>query len=108
MYWFPPAEMSRVKIDVTPRTMLIVITEAPMSRSATVWFGEAAVTQQACDAAEAISPGHCTQQHASDEDYWKKIWYWTTPQADCHDQDEATTCKTQDDWVSAWTALRGA
>jgi putative spermidine/putrescine transport system substrate-binding protein len=75
---------------------------------ATVWFGEAAVTQKACDAAEEISPGHCEQQHASDETYWEKIWYWTTPQADCNDDDENTTCKDQDDWVSAWTTLRGA
>jgi putative spermidine/putrescine transport system substrate-binding protein len=75
---------------------------------ATVWFGEAAVTQKACDAAEEISPGHCEQQHASDEAYWENVWYWTTPQADCHDDDEDTTCKDQDDWVSAWTTLRGA
>jgi Spermidine/putrescine-binding periplasmic protein len=74
---------------------------------ATVWFGEAAVTQKACDAAEAISAGHCEAQHASDEAYWENIWYWTTPQADCHDDDEATTCKDQDDWTSAWTTLRG-
>jgi putative spermidine/putrescine transport system substrate-binding protein len=75
---------------------------------ATVWFGEAAVTQKACDAAEEISPGHCEQQHAADEAYWENIWYWTTPQADCNDDDEATTCKDQDAWVSAWTTLRGA
>lgn len=74
---------------------------------ATVWFGEAAVTQKACDAAEAISPGHCEAMHASDEAYWEKIWYWTTPQATCNDDDDATTCKDQDDWTSAWTTLRG-
>jgi putative spermidine/putrescine transport system substrate-binding protein len=75
---------------------------------ATIWFGEAAVTQAACDFAETILPGHCAAQHASDEAYWDKIWYWTTPQADCADTNDATTCKSQDDWVAAWTALRGA
>jgi len=75
---------------------------------ATVWFGEAAVTQKACDAAEAILPGHCTAQHASDEAYWDKIWYWTTPRDDCADADEATSCKDQDAWVEAWRTLRGA
>jgi len=74
---------------------------------ATVWFGEAAVTEKACEAAEAISPGHCKAQHASDEAYWDKIWYWTTPQGDCNDDKDATTCKDQDDWTSAWTTLRG-
>ena len=74
---------------------------------ATIWFGEAAVTKAACDAAESILKGHCAAQHASDEDYWKKIWYWTTPQASCADSDDATTCKDQDAWVEAWSTLRG-
>jgi putative spermidine/putrescine transport system substrate-binding protein len=74
---------------------------------ATVWFGEAAISPAACEAAEAISPGHCAAQHADDEAYWENIWYWTTPVADCADDDDATTCKDQDAWVEAWTTLRG-
>jgi putative spermidine/putrescine transport system substrate-binding protein len=74
---------------------------------ATVWFGEAATSPQACAAAEALSPGHCEAQHADDEAYWENIYYWSTPQEDCADDDPATTCKTQDDWVEAWTTLRG-
>jgi putative spermidine/putrescine transport system substrate-binding protein len=74
---------------------------------ATVWFGEAATSPQACEAAEALSPGHCEAQHADDADYWQRIWYWSTPQESCADEDEATTCVTQDDWVEAWTTLRG-
>lgn len=81
---------------------------AQANAEATIWFGEAAVTQAACDFAETILPGHCAAQHASDEAYWDKIWYWTTPQANCADTNDATTCKSQDDWVAAWTALRGA
>ena len=46
--------------------------------------------------------------HATDEAYYDKVWYWSTPQEDCADTDAATTCKTQDDWVAAWTALRGS
>jgi putative spermidine/putrescine transport system substrate-binding protein len=83
------------------------IISAQANAEATIWFGEAAVTQAACEAAEAILPGHCTAQHASDEAYWSKIWYWTTPQADCADADAATTCKDQDAWVEAWSTLRG-
>ena len=75
---------------------------------ATVWFGEAPTSQQACDYAETLSPGHCELTHATDEAYYDKIWYWATPQADCADTDDATTCKDQDDWVEAWTTLRGA
>ena len=57
--------------------------------------------------AETLSPGHCELTHATDEAYYDKIWYWTTPQADCADTDSATTCKDQDAWVEAWTTLRG-
>jgi len=81
---------------------------AEANGQATVWFGEAPTSQAACDYAETLSPGHCATTHATDEAYYDKIWYWSTPQADCADQDSATTCKDQDAWVAAWTALRGA
>ena len=81
---------------------------AEANGQATVWFGEAPTSQAACDYAETLSPGHCELTHATDEAYYDKIWYWTTPQADCADTDSATTCKDQDDWVEAWTQLRGA
>jgi putative spermidine/putrescine transport system substrate-binding protein len=81
---------------------------AEANGQATVWFGEAPTSQQACDYAEGISPGHCELTHATDEAYYDKIWYWSTPQADCADADSATTCVTQDDWVAAWTKLRGS
>ena len=80
---------------------------AEANGQATVWFGEAPTSQQACDYAETISPGHCEATHATDEAYYDKIWYWSTPQADCADDDAATTCKDQDAWIEAWTALRG-
>jgi putative spermidine/putrescine transport system substrate-binding protein len=81
---------------------------AEANGQATVWFGEAPTSQQACDYAETLSEGHCELTHATDEAYYDKIWYWATPQADCADTDSATSCKTQDDWVQAWNTLRGA
>jgi putative spermidine/putrescine transport system substrate-binding protein len=81
---------------------------AEANGQATVWFGEAPTSQQACDYAETISEGHCEITHATDEAYYDKISYWSTPQASCADEDSATTCKTQDDWVAAWTELRGS
>jgi len=81
---------------------------AEANAQATIWFGEAPTSQQACDAAEAIAPGHCAQMHATDEAYFGKVHYWATPQADCKDDDAATTCVAQDDWVNAWTTLRGS
>ena len=75
---------------------------------ATVYFGEAGTSPESCAYAETLNPGHCDVLHADDEGYWGKIWYWSTPQEDCADADAATTCKTQDDWVEAWTTLRGS
>jgi putative spermidine/putrescine transport system substrate-binding protein len=80
---------------------------AEANAMATVWFGEAATSEAACEAAEALAPGHCETQHATDEAYFSKVHYWATPQEDCADDDDATTCKTQDDWVAAWTDIRG-
>jgi len=80
---------------------------AEANGQATVWFGEAPTSQAACDYAETIAPGHCEQTHATDQAYYDKIWYWSTPQADCADSDANTTCKDQDAWVAAWTTLRG-
>jgi putative spermidine/putrescine transport system substrate-binding protein len=80
---------------------------AEANGQATVWFGEAPTSQAACDYAETIAPGHCEQTHATDQAYYDKVWYWSTPQADCADSDANTTCKDQDAWVAAWTTLRG-
>ena len=80
---------------------------ADANAQATVWFGEAPVTQAACDKAEELSPGHCDTFHATDEDYFSKVWFWSTPRADCYDDDASTTCKTIDDWIQAWTTITG-
>jgi len=74
---------------------------------ATVWFGEAPVTQAACDRAEEISPNHCADYHATDEQYFEDVWFWSTPREDCNDTDDATTCKTIEDWINAWTEVTG-
>jgi len=81
---------------------------AEANGQATVWFGEAPTSPQACEVAEGLSPGHCEVTHATDEAYYSKIWYWATPRADCADTDAATTCKDQDAWTEAWTTLTGS
>ena len=48
-----------------------------------------------------------TTYHADDESWWEDVYYWKTPLEDCGDDDDETTCKTQEDWNAAWTEIRG-
>ena len=62
--------------------------------TATVYFGEASTSPQACEFAETLAPGHCEQTHASDEAYWEDVWYWSTARADCADTDRQRRAST--------------
>ena len=68
-------------------------------------FGEAPVNLKACELTK--NQNHCDEYHADDESWWEDVYYWTTPTEDCGDDDDATTCKTQEDWRTAWTEIRG-
>jgi putative spermidine/putrescine transport system substrate-binding protein len=78
---------------------------------ATIYFQEAAVTEPACEYADTFEDGlyagHCETYHATDDAYWENVYYWTTPREDCGDDDDATTCKDQADWIEAWTEVTG-
>jgi putative spermidine/putrescine transport system substrate-binding protein len=67
------------------------------------FFGEAPVNLKACDLTK--NTNHCADFHADDESWWEDVYYWTTPTADCGG--EGGECKTQQDWVNAWTEIRG-
>jgi putative spermidine/putrescine transport system substrate-binding protein len=73
---------------------------------ATVWFGEAPVSQAGCAEAEKLSPGHCASFHATDEAYFKKVWYWNTPSKECLDG-RGPICKDFAEWTKAWTEIKG-
>jgi len=72
--------------------------------AATESFGEAPVSAEAC--AKTADKEHCTKYHAEDEEYFKKIYYWTTPVADCGD-DRGDVCKDYSEWTTAWTEIKG-
>jgi putative spermidine/putrescine transport system substrate-binding protein len=71
---------------------------------ATEYFGEAPVSAEACKL--TVDKDHCTKFHAEDEDYFSKVYYWTTPVADCGD-DRGDVCKDYSEWTTAWTEIRG-
>ena len=82
------------------------IISAPANAMATVWFGEAPVSQAGCDEAEKLSPGHCETFHATDEEYFKKVWYWNTPSKECIDG-RGPICTDFAQWTQAWTEIKG-
>jgi len=68
------------------------------------WFGEAPSNEKSC--AETADKNHCDTFHATDEAYFDKVAYWTTPVADCGD-DRGEVCKDYSAWVAAWTEIKG-
>ncbi len=80
------------------------------------YFGEAPAQSKSCDpntltaAAKAddltADPQFCDEYHAADPDFWKKVYYWQVPVADCGD-DRGDTCKDYNDWSAAWTEIKG-
>ncbi len=69
------------------------------------WFGEAPGNSKSC--ALTADPNHCTIFHANDDAFWKDVWYWQTPTTDCVDGRTDVKCKGFDDWIKAWTEIKG-
>jgi putative spermidine/putrescine transport system substrate-binding protein len=81
------------------------ITSAPVNIQIAEYFGEAPGNSKSC--ALASDPNFCAVFHADDEDFWKDVWYWQTPEVKCVDGRTDVKCKGFDDWVKAWTEIKG-
>jgi putative spermidine/putrescine transport system substrate-binding protein len=68
------------------------------------WFGEAPAQSKSCDF--TADQNFCTKYHADDPEFWSRVYYWITPVADCGD-DRGSECMDYNDWVSAWTEIKG-
>ncbi len=68
------------------------------------WFGEAPSNKLSC--AQTADKNHCATYHASDEAYFKRVWYWTTPSKECLDG-RGAICTDYSKWVTAWTEIKG-
>jgi putative spermidine/putrescine transport system substrate-binding protein len=80
------------------------IASAAVNAQIAEYFGEAPANAKSCDL--TLDKEHCTQYHAAETDYWKDVWYWTTPTEKCLDGRTDVTCVGYDEWVKAWSALR--
>lgn len=67
------------------------------------YFGEAPAQELACE--KTANPNFCAEYHAEEPNFWKRVYYWQTPLADCGNGSE--DCKDYNDWVQAWTSIKG-
>jgi putative spermidine/putrescine transport system substrate-binding protein len=80
------------------------ITSAPINIQIAEYFGEAPGNSKSC--ALAANPDHCDIFHAEDTEYWKDVWYWTTPTETCLDGRTDVKCMDFAKWVEGWTEVR--
>ena len=79
------------------------IIEPKINAEVAEWFGEAPAQELACK--ETANKNFCAEYHAEEPEFWKRVYYWETPLADCGNGEE--DCKDYNDWVKAWTAIKG-
>jgi putative spermidine/putrescine transport system substrate-binding protein len=79
------------------------IIEPKVNAEVAEWFGEAPAQELACE--ETKNPNFCDEYHAANPAFWKRVYYWETPLAECGNGEE--NCVDYNEWVKAWTAIRG-
>ncbi len=67
------------------------------------FFGEAPAQSLACKHTE--EKNFCSKYHAENPAFWKRVYFWETPVADCGNG--SNDCKDYNDWLNAWTAIKG-
>ena len=67
------------------------------------FFGEAPAQSLACEHTE--EKNFCAKYHAENPAFWKRVYFWETPVADCGNG--SSDCKDYNDWLNAWTAIKG-
>ena len=80
------------------------ITSPKANAQVAEYFGEAPSQTLACQ--QTADKNFCSTYHATDAAYAGKIWYWTTPTADCVDG-RGKICTDYAKWTQAWTSVKG-
>ncbi len=83
------------------------VSTAKVQAEQALFFGETPVNTQACAQMEALQAGSCAQYHADQTGtaYFDTIKFWKTPRLTCSDGSQS--CIPYDQWVSAWTTIKG-
>ncbi len=69
-------------------------------------FGMAPANTAFCKSS-AEAQAHCDTFFAEDEEFFKRIWPWTTPIETCVDGRKDVKCTSFQDWTNAWATVKG-
>lgn len=69
-------------------------------------FGMAPANAAFCESS-AEAKEHCEYYNATNEEYFEKVWFWTTPIEQCLDGRKDVKCTSYQDWTSAWATVKG-
>jgi putative spermidine/putrescine transport system substrate-binding protein len=79
------------------------IIEPKVNAEVAEFFGEAPAQSLACN--ETEEKEFCSKYHAGNPGFWKRVYYWQTPLADCGNG--SSDCMDYNKWVQAWTSIKG-
>ncbi|MBJ7505671.1 MAG: extracellular solute-binding protein [Ilumatobacteraceae bacterium] len=69
-------------------------------------FGMAPANVAFCGSS-AEAQAHCDTFFAEDEEFFERIWPWTTPIETCVDGRTEVKCTSFQDWTNAWATVKG-
>lgn len=69
-------------------------------------FGMAPANGAWCETSPEAK-AHCEEYHATDEEYFDRIWPWTTPIEQCVDGRTDVRCTNFQEWTDAWLTIKG-
>ena len=81
-----------------------LVIEPKVNAEIAEFFGEAPAQSLACD--ETAEKEFCAKYHAEDPGFWKRVYYWESPVADCG-AGSGDECVDYNEWVKAWTSIKG-
>jgi putative spermidine/putrescine transport system substrate-binding protein len=79
------------------------VVEPKVNAEIAEFFGEAPAQSLACK--QTADKSFCAKYHAGNPAFWKRVYYWETPVANCGNGEE--DCMDYNDWVQAWTSIKG-
>lgn len=69
-------------------------------------FGMAPANAAFCETSDEAA-AHCEYYNATNEEYFEKVWFWTTPIEQCVDGRTDVQCTNFQQWTDAWLTVKG-